>query len=99
VEAVPQEQQGVSAGMLGVMNSMGTAIGLAIVTAFLTSNPVKATVTLPVIAPTTRTVPQIFADHGYVLGFLVVGLAAVIGLVATLLMRSGREPATGGLSH
>lgn len=99
VEAVPQEQQGVSAGMLGVMQSMGVAIGLAVITAFLNANPVKAVVTVAGQPPVTKEIPQIFGDQGYELGFLFVAGTSVIALLGALVMRHGRSPATGGTAH
>lgn len=101
VEAVPEEQQGVSAGMLGVMQSMGVAIGLAVITAFLNANPVKAVVTVAgsPTGPVTREVPHIFADKGYELGFFFVTFTSLIALVAAIMMKHGRTPATGGAVH
>ncbi|RMI29479.1 MFS transporter [Nocardia stercoris] len=98
VEAVPQEQQGISVGMLGVMNSMGTAIGLAVVTAFVNSNPVQATVE---VMGTKRTVPvpSVFGDHGYALGYWFAAGGSAVALVFALVMRHGRTPATGGTAH
>ncbi|MCX4091885.1 MFS transporter [Nocardia sp. alder85J] len=95
VEAVPQEQQGISLGVLGVMQSMGVAIGTAAITAFLTNNPLHAVVT---VAGQTQTapIPQVFGEHGYVLGFWFAVITSVIGLIVALFMRHGRTPATGG---
>lgn len=96
VEGVPQEQQGISVGMLGVMQSMGVAIGLAIVTALLNNSPVKAHVSVAGGPPNVSVVPQIFADRGYELGFWMVATASLVALVVAVLMRHGRTPATGG---
>ncbi|WP_019926237.1 MFS transporter [Nocardia sp. BMG111209] len=95
VEAVPQEQQGISVGVLGVMQSMGVAIGTAAITAFLNNNPLHAQVS---VAGQTRTapIPQVFGEHGYVLGFWFAVATSVIGLLVALFMRHGRTPATGG---
>ncbi|WP_433759504.1 MFS transporter [Nocardia sp. CA-135398] len=98
VEAVPQEQQGISVGMLGVVGSMGTAIGLAIATAFLNANPINATVEVMGTKQTVP-VPSVFADHGYTLGFWFAAAGAAVALVLTLVMRHGRTPATGGTAH
>ncbi|WP_067692218.1 MFS transporter [Nocardia jejuensis] len=96
VEAVPAKQQGISAGMLGVMQAMGAAIGLAVATAFLSANPVKADVTVLGQPTVTTDIPLVYADKGYDISFYFVAGAAVIALVGALLMQHGRKPATGG---
>ncbi|MEV0293596.1 MFS transporter [Nocardia sp. NPDC050710] len=99
VEAVPQEQQGISLGMLGVMQSMGVAVGLAIVTAFLTANPMSALVSVAGQPAQPAPVPGIFGDHGYEMGFWFAAGASVLALLIALAMRHGRTPATGGTAH
>lgn len=100
VEAVPQEQQGVSAGMLGVMQSMGVAIGIAVATAFHHANPVKAVVSVAGRPPSPAVeIPYLYSDRGYELGFWFVAASSLTALVAAFLMRHGRKPATGGAAH
>ncbi|GAD85792.1 MFS transporter [Nocardia asteroides] len=99
VEAVPQEQQGISLGMLGVMQSMGVAIGLAVVTAFLHANGMTALISVGGQDQPPTPVPDIFGDRGYELGFWVCGAAAAVALVLAVIMRHGRTPATGGTAH
>lgn len=99
VEAVPQEQQGISLGMLGVMQSMGVAIGLAIVTAFLHNNGMSALVSVGGQAQPATPLPDLFGDHGYQLGFWVCAAASVLALSLALVMKHGRTPATGGIAH
>ncbi|MFI6225219.1 MFS transporter [Nocardia salmonicida] len=99
VEAVPQEQQGVSMGMLGVMQSMGVAIGLAIVTAFLHSNGMTALVSVGGQAQPPTPLPDLFGDRGYQLGFWVCAAASAVALAFALVMKHGRTPATGGTAH
>lgn len=99
IEAVPQEQQGISAGMLGIMQSMGVAIGLAVATAFLNANPVKAAVSVAGQPPVVREIPQVFADRGYELGFLFAAGASIVALIGAFIMRHGRAPATGGTAY
>jgi|GEM_PF-882097 len=99
VEGVPQEQQGISVGMLGVAQSMGVAIGIAAATALVNAHPVRAVVSVAGSPAQTATVPQVFADRGYELG-LWFGVATVaVGLVIALVMRHGRTPATGGAAY
>ncbi|MEY9836705.1 MFS transporter [Streptacidiphilus sp. EB103A] len=100
VEAVPARQQGISAGMLGVVNSLATSVGTAVLTAFLAANPAKFKISIPGV-PASRTggfitMPQIYADNGYRDGLLFAAGAGVVGLVVAVLMRHGRRPATGG---
>ncbi|MGM7644915.1 MFS transporter [Nocardia sp. JW2] len=99
VEAVPQEQQGVSLGMLGVMQSMGVAIGLAVVTAFLHNNGMSALVSVGGLPQPATPLPELFGDHGYRLGFWVCAAASVLALSLALVMKHGRTPATGGTAH
>lgn len=95
VEGVPAEQQGISIGMLGVVLGMAGAIGLAIVTALLNANPVKAHINV-LGHSTTQVIPQVFANRGYVAGFWVLAGMTLVALVIAVVMRHGRTPATGG---
>ncbi|MET9489719.1 MFS transporter [Nocardia sp. NPDC006630] len=96
VEAVPAEQQGISAGMLGVMQAMGAGIGISVATAFLNANPVKAVVSVTGAPTVTQNVPLLFSDRGYELSFYFVVATSAIALIGALIMKSGRTPATGG---
>lgn len=96
VEGVPAEQQGISAGMLGVMQSMGAAIGIAVATAFLNANPVRADISVAGKHVATKDIPLLFADRGYELGFYFVAVAAAVALVGVVFMKHGRSAATGG---
>ncbi|WP_406238721.1 MFS transporter [Nocardia sp. NBC_01009] len=99
VEAVPQEQQGISLGMLGVMQSMGVAIGLAIVTAFLHTTAMRAMISVGGQQTPPTPIPDIFGDHGYELGFWLCAIASTVALILAVIMRHGRTPATGGIAH
>ncbi|WP_040806302.1 MFS transporter [Nocardia concava] len=99
VEGVPAQQQGISAGMLGVMQAMGAAIGLAVATAFLTANPVKAVVSVTGAPPVTKDIPLLYADKGYELGFYFVAISAAVALLGAFVMKHGRTAATGGAAH
>ncbi|MFI1913532.1 MFS transporter [Nocardia sp. NPDC020380] len=99
VEGVPAQQQGISAGMLGVMQAMGAAIGLAVATAFLTANPVKAVVSVAGAPSVTKDIPLLYADKGYEISFYFVAISAAIALIGALIMKHGRTAATGGAAH
>ncbi|WP_067679886.1 MFS transporter [Nocardia miyunensis] len=99
VEAVPQEQQGISIGMFGVMQSLGGAIGPAVLTALLIANPVRAHLLVAGHDTGARPVPQVFADRAYDIGFLVAAGMCLFALVVALFMRHGRTPATGGANE
>ncbi|UGT41763.1 MFS transporter [Nocardia yamanashiensis] len=99
VEGVPAEQQGISAGMLGVMQAMGAAIGLAVATAFLNANPVKVDVAVMGAPTVTKDVDLLYADKGYEISFYFIAIAAVVALIGTVIMKHGRTPATGGTAH
>ncbi len=100
VEAVPARQQGISAGMLGVVNSLATSVGTAALTAFLAANPAKFKVTIPGVSASLtggyNALPGLYTDDGYRDGLLFAAGAGLIGLVVAVLMRHGRRPATGG---
>ncbi|MGV9662460.1 MFS transporter [Nocardia niigatensis] len=99
VEGVPAQQQGISAGMLGVMQAMGAGIGLAVATAFLVANPVTAVVTVAGQPPVTKDIPLLYSDRGYELGFYFVAISAAVALIGAFFMKHGRTPATGGAAH
>ncbi|WP_282780850.1 MULTISPECIES: MFS transporter [unclassified Nocardia] len=99
VEAVPAQQQGVSAGMLGVMQAMGVAIGLAVATAFLHANPVAADVTVTGQPTVTNEIPLLFSDRGYEITFWVIAATSLIALLGAIWMKHGRTPATGGTAY
>ncbi|BEK97929.1 MFS transporter [Nocardia seriolae] len=99
VEGVPAQQQGISAGMLGVMQAMGAGIGLAVATAFLNANPVQAVVSVAGAPPVTKDIPLLYADKGYEISFYFVAASAAVALIGALIMKHGRTPATGGAAH
>ncbi|MEV0706071.1 MFS transporter [Nocardia aurea] len=99
VEAVPQEQQGISLGMLGVMQSMGVAVGLAVITAFLHAHGMRALVSVGGQQTPPTPLPDLFGDRGYELGFWVCAVASAVALTFAVIMRHGRTPATGGIAH
>ncbi|MEY9844493.1 MFS transporter [Streptacidiphilus sp. MAP5-3] len=101
IEAVPARQQGISAGMLGVVNSIATAVGTGALTAFLNANPLKVEVQIPGIPEKLtgngfNTIPGLNGWGGYHDGLLLAAVCGAAGLVVALLMRHGRTPATGG---
>ncbi|MFJ9366464.1 MFS transporter [Nocardia sp. NPDC101769] len=99
VEGVPAQQQGISAGMLGVMQAMGAGIGIAVATAFLNANPVRAVVSVTGAAPVTKDIPLLYADKGYEISFYFVAISAAVALIGALIMKHGRTAATGGAAH
>ncbi|MEU2257660.1 MFS transporter [Nocardia xishanensis] len=96
VEAVPSEQQGISVGMLGAAQSLSTAFGTAVITAFVSGHPITTGVSVAGRPPQEATLPNVFADRGYELGFWFGVAATGCALVVVLLMKHGRTPATGG---
>ncbi|NUU22350.1 MAG: MFS transporter [Streptomycetaceae bacterium] len=100
VEAVPQEQQGIGASMLGLTQSFGSAVGTAILTAIVSAHPYQ------VIAPsatggppTTVDIPQVYTDQGWTMVFWAMAAAGLVCVVLAWIMRAGRTPATGGTLH
>ncbi|MEU0936303.1 MFS transporter [Embleya sp. NPDC005971] len=97
IEAVPEEQQGVAAGMLTLAESFGAALGTAVLTAILAAHPYRATMTTEGGAQTFD-IPQVYTDSGWTTGFFVAGAVGSICVVLAVVMKSGRTPATGGQS-
>ena len=100
VEAVPARQQGISAGMLGVVNSLATSVGTTVPTACLAANTLKFKFTVPGVSAEVTggycTVPDLCTDAGYRDGLLIAAGAGILGLLVAPAMRHGRAPATGG---
>ena len=106
VEASPPEQQGITAGMLGVSNSIGTAVGTAIAAAFQAAHPVKLIVAGQTVLagtpdPKTGITERagVFTDSAYTQIFIAAAIAGAIALIGTYFMRSGRTASTGGLGY
>lgn len=95
VDAVPQEEQGIGAGMFGVVQSIGAALILAVSTAVLNDSPVTAHIDV-MGHSITRAIPQIFADRGYTISFWIAAGASALGVATALVMRHGRQPTTSG---
>ncbi|MFJ8019390.1 MFS transporter [Streptomyces sp. NPDC096311] len=107
VDAVPADQQGISSGMFGVINSIGVSIGAAITAAILSGNVLTAELHVPGM-PLSQTAPhgptvlstQLYTLHGYAVSLWVSAGACVIALAVAIYMKHGRTPTTGGeISH
>ncbi|MET7481613.1 MFS transporter [Streptomyces sp. NPDC005538] len=101
IEAVPQEQQGASAGMYGVFSSFGSATATAVAAAVMATHPLVLHVGLPGHESNTElksgALAQLSTETAYTRLFLIFAGVALVGLVVGLLMRQYRKPATGGL--
>jgi MFS family permease len=100
MDAVPANRQGISAGMLAVAGSIGSALATALLTPILAAHPFEIiTPKLSGSGTMTTVIPQVYTNAGYTEVYLLVGgLAAVIALILALLLQSGRTPALGGAS-
>ncbi|WP_231386842.1 MFS transporter [Nocardia sp. BMG111209] len=96
VDALPEDQQGIGSGMLGVAMGLGSAIGAAAMAAFQSANPVHATINV-MNQSVSQAIPQIFSDRAYVLTFWAMSGLALVALVVALVMRHGRTPTTAGI--
>ena len=81
IAAVPIEQQAVSANMVGVVGSLGSAIGLQAAFALLNRHVHSVIQGTP-----------IYADAGFKVVYLITGILAVGGIATSLAMRHGRRP-------
>ncbi|MCF2531090.1 MFS transporter [Yinghuangia soli] len=97
VEAVPESQSSIGAGMLNVAGNFGAAVGTAMITAILSAHPLQMVSPSPTGQGTATTdIPQVYTDTGWTLSLWALGIAGLIGIVVTVLLKSGRAPATGG---
>jgi len=96
VDALPEEQQGIGSGMLGVALSLGGAIGTAVMAAFQSANPVVAHIDA-LGRSAAQPIPQVFADRAYVHTFYAMAASVAVALVIALVMRHGRKPSTAGI--
>ncbi|WP_159002269.1 MFS transporter [Streptomyces sp. NRRL B-3229] len=101
IEAVPQEQQGASAGMYGVFSSFGSATATAVVAAVMAAHPLVLRVTVPGHESSaelrTGGLAQLSTETAYSYLFLIFAGVGLVGLSVVLLMRHYRHPTTGGL--
>ncbi|MGW5648156.1 MFS transporter [Saccharopolyspora sp. NPDC003752] len=88
VEAVPAKVQGVTASMKFTVEQVAGSIAAAVGGAVIAADVVR-------IEPSTGAV--VYGLTGFRNAFLILTAVAVVGLVLTLLMRHGRQPATGGV--
>jgi len=100
MDAVPASRQGVSAGMLAVWGSIGTAVGAAIFTAVVSAHPFQTVAFDPRVNKTViSNIPQVYTNTGYSLVYVACGVVpAALTLALALALRTGRTPARGGES-
>ncbi|WP_327098770.1 hypothetical protein OIE68_08160 [Nocardia vinacea] len=96
VDALPEDQQGIGSGMLGVALNLGGAIGTAIMAAFQSENPVVAHINA-VGRSVEQPIPQVFTDRAYVLTFWTMAGSVLVAFVIALIMRHSRKPSTAGI--
>ncbi|MGW0460777.1 MFS transporter [Streptomyces tendae] len=101
LEAVPQEQQGVSAGMYGAMNSLGASLSTVLITVVMAANPLVLHSEVPGrVSDTpldTGLTAQLATGTAYTQLFAIFAGIAIVGFVLTLFMRYFSRPATGGV--
>lgn len=103
VEAVPQEQQGVSSGMVGSVTNFGAAFATSIIASVVAAHPLVLHVNAPghvTNTPlTSGALSQLPTDAAYTQMFVIFTIAAGAALVLALFMRHYRQPATGGTRY
>jgi MFS family permease len=101
VESVPQEQQGISAGMYGAFNSFGTAAATAATAAIMSAHPLVLHINAPghveAVKLNTGPMAQLPAESAYTGCFAMFAGAAAVAAVLAWAMRSFDKPTTGGL--
>ncbi len=81
IAAVPVEQQAISANMVGVVGSLGSAVGLQAAFALLNQHVHSVIQGAP-----------IYADAGFKIVYLFAAILALAGVAASLAMRHGKRP-------
>jgi MFS family permease len=101
MDAVPASRQGVSAGMLAVWGSIGTAVGTAIFTAVVSAHPFQTVAFDPRVNKTfVHDIPQVYTNAGYSWVYVACGVVpAALTLALVLALRTGRTPARGGAAE
>ncbi len=103
VESVPQEQQGISAGMYGAFNSFGTAAATAATAAILAAHPLMLHINAPGHVETrklnTGALAQLPDASAYTACFYMFAIAAAVAVVLSLFMRHFNRPTTGGTAY
>ena len=103
VEAVPQEQQGVSSGMVGSFSNFGAAFATSIIASVVAAHPLVLHVNAPGHVTNTPlnsgALAQLPTAAAYTEMFVIFTIAAAAALVLSLFMRHFRHPATGGTRY
>jgi MFS family permease len=98
MDAVPARVMGISSAMLSVFGSVGTALATALATPILVAHPFQLVASPPGGKQVIQAIPQVYTDAGYTWVYLALGGAIGLGLLLiALIMRSGTEPARGGV--
>jgi MFS family permease len=98
MDAVPAHTMGISSAMLAVFGSIGTSLATALATPILSAHPFQLVATPPGGKPVIQNIPQVYTDAGYMWIYLAIG--GIVGLATLIIgyaLRSGREPARGGV--
>jgi MFS family permease len=100
VDALPEIQQGIGSGMLGVTIGIGGSAGSAVMAAFQSAHPLKATVVIKALGQNvSQPIPGVYGDQAYTYTFFAMTGLAVIALIVAIVMRHGRTPTTAGVVH
>jgi MFS family permease len=103
VDAVPKEQQGINAGLMAGIGSIGASFAIAGVTAILIGYQFAFSVDEPkgtggAMIPVVTKIPQVYTSTGYTWVFVMGIGGAVVSLLLALTLKAGRSPLRGGLS-
>lgn len=100
VEAVPEKQQGISAGMFGAFNSFGTAAATAATGAIMAANPLVLHINAPGHVEdrplNVGPMAQLPDEAAYTNSFYMFAGTSVVALIVALCLRHFNRPSTGG---
>jgi hypothetical protein len=103
VEAVPQEQQGVTAGMAGAFNSFGAAAATSVVASVLAAHPLVLHFAAPGHVTDTKlntgALAQLSSGAAYTELFWIFAVVGLVAFVLVLSMRHFKHAATGGTRY
>lgn len=103
VEAVDEQQQGVSAGMYGAFNSFGTAAATAATAAIMAAHPLILHVSAPGHIQDTKLntgpLAQLPDATAYTDTFYLFAIAGVAAFLVSLSLRHFNRPSTGGTAY
>jgi MFS family permease len=102
VDVIPPKQQGINAGLMAGLGSIGASFATAGFTAIQISHQFGFTLMEPkgpggTMIPVPNSIPQVYTASGYTWVFVMAAAGAAVALLLSIVLRAGRTPLQGGL--